>query len=183
MPIVKSLVEQMAGTITVTSRVGEGSTFTVTLPLECAESQPETAPTEAQTADPATGLAGLRLMLVDDNELNREIGQALLEQYGAQVTTAFDGQDALEQFAASAPGSFDAILMDMQMPRLDGCGAARAIRALERPDAAAVPIVAVTANAFAEDIAQTIEAGMNAHVPKPIDYAVLTATLHRLLGR
>ncbi len=183
MPIVKSLVEQMAGTITVTSRVGEGSTFTVTLPLECAEAQPETAPTEAQTADPATGLAGLRLMLVDDNELNREIGQALLEQYGAQVTTAFDGQDAVEQFAASAPGSFDAILMDMQMPRLDGCGAARAIRALERPDAATVPIVAVTANAFAEDIAQTTEAGMNAHVPKPIDYAVLTATLHRLLGR
>ena len=182
MPIVKSLVTRMDGSITVSSQLDQGSLFVVTLPLECAEPR-AVAVQAAPEADPAAVLGGLRLLLAEDNELNREIATALLEEYGAVVTPARDGQEAVETFSASAPGAFDAILMDMQMPRLDGCGAARAIRALERPDAATVPILAVTANAFAEDIAQTTQAGMNAHISKPIDYKALAAALQKLLGR
>lgn len=184
MPIVKSLVTRMNGSITVSSELDRGSLFVVTLPLECASfADAPAAPAPEAGSDPTAGLAGLRLLLAEDNELNREIAQTMLEQFGAQVIPARDGQEAVDAFVASAPGSFDAILMDMQMPRLDGCGAARAIRALPRPDAATVPIVAVTANAFAEDIAQTTQAGMNAHVSKPIDYKALAVTLCRLLGR
>ena len=98
------------------------------------------------------------------------------------MTQAWDGLEAVERFRASAPFSFDAVLMDMQMPNLDGCGAARAIRTLDRPDAKATPIVAVTANAFAEDVAATAAAGMDAHISKPIDFQALERTLARLLG-
>ena len=107
--------------------------------------------------------------MAEDNELNMEIVTELLTMSGAQVIGAANGAEAVEKFQHSAPYSVDAILMDMQMPVLDGCGAARAIRRLDRPDAAVVPIVAVTANAFAEDVDRTTAAGMNAHVSKPID--------------
>ena len=115
--------------------------------------------------------------------MNLEILTQLLAMCGAQVTPARNGQEAVEAFQAAPPGTFDAILMDMNMPVLDGCGAARAIRALDRPDAAGVRIVAVTANAFAEDAAASARAGMNAHIPKPIDLNLLAKTLRQLAER
>lgn len=176
MPIVKSLVQQMSGEITVESAVGKGSRFTVTLPLEVVEqhggpvigAKAGEASGEA-AAEAAGSLAGQTILVAEDNELNMEIVTELLTMSGAQVIGAANGAEAVEKFQRSAPYSVDAILMDMQMPVLDGCGAARAIRRLDRPDAAVVPIVAVTANAFAEDVDRTTAAGMNAHVSKPID--------------
>ena len=106
----------------------------------------------------------------------------LLQSQGVQVTQAWNGEEAAARFRESTPFSFDAILMDMQMPVMDGCEAARQIRALDRPDAGAVPIIAVTANAFSEDVSATTAAGMDAHVSKPIDFAVLRQTLERLLS-
>ena len=176
MPIVKSLVQQMSGEITVESAVGKGSRFTVTLPLEVVEQHDGpvigAAAGEASgeaAAEAAGSLAGQTILVAEDNELNMEIVTELLTMSGAQVIGAANGAEAVEKFQRSAPYSVDAILMDMQMPVLDGCGAARAIRRLDRPDAAVVPIVAVTANAFAEDVDRTTAAGMNAHVSKPID--------------
>ena len=176
MPIVKSLVQQMSGEITVESAVGKGSRFTVTLPLEVVEQHDgpvigaAAGEASGEAAAEATGsLAGQTILVAEDNELNMEIVTELLTMSGAQVIGAANGAEAVETFQRSAPYSVDAILMDMQMPVLDGCGAARAIRRLDRPDAAVVPIVAVTANAFAEDVDRTTAAGMNAHVSKPID--------------
>ncbi|WP_270913656.1 hybrid sensor histidine kinase/response regulator [Allofournierella sp. CML151] len=176
MPIVKSLVQQMSGEITVESAVGKGSRFTVTLPLEVVEQHDGpvigAAAGEASgeaAAEAAGSLAGQTILVAEDNELNMEIVTELLTMSGVQVIGAANGAEAVEKFQRSAPYSVDAILMDMQMPVLDGCGAARAIRRLDRPDAAVVPIVAVTANAFAEDVDRTTAAGMNAHVSKPID--------------
>ena len=175
-PIVKSLVQQMSGEITVESAVGKGSRFTVTLPLEVVEQHDGpvigAAAGEASgeaAAEAAGSLAGQTILVAEDNELNMEIVTELLTMSGVQVIGAANGAEAVEKFQRSAPYSVDAILMDMQMPVLDGCGAARAIRRLDRPDAAVVPIVAVTANAFAEDVDRTTAAGMNAHVSKPID--------------
>ena len=111
-----------------------------------------------------------------------EITTEPLSARGASVTRAYNGAEAVERFRESEPFAFDAVLMDMQMPELDGCEAARRIRALDRPDALSTPIVAVTANAFAEDVSATTAAGMDAHVPKPIDMDVLEQTLRRLLG-
>lgn len=181
MPIVKSLVQQMSGEITVESTLGKGSRFTVTLPLEAVRTEGGTqAPEQGEeTAD----LTGKRVLLAEDNELNMEIAVAILTMNGMEVLQAHNGAEAVETFQESPPYSIDAILMDMQMPELDGCQAARAIRALDRPDAAAVPIIAVTANAFAEDIAKTTEAGMDGHISKPIDFAVLNRTLARLIKR
>lgn len=176
MPIVKSLVQQMSGEITVESAVDKGSRFTVTLPLEVVEQHDGpvigAAAGEASgeaAAEAAGSLAGQTILVAEDNELNMEIVTELLTMSGVQVIGAANGAEAVEKFQRSAPYSVDAILMDMQMPVLDGCGAARAIRRLDRPDAAVVPIVAVTANAFAEDVDRTTAAGMNAHVSKPID--------------
>ena len=127
-------------------------------------------------------MTGKRVLLAEDNEINMEIACAVLEMHHLEVTQAWDGRQALELFENSEPGHFDAVLMDMQMPVMDGCAAARAIRALPRPDAATVPIIAVTANAFSEDIARTQQAGMNAHISKPIDFNVLEQVLGRLLA-
>lgn len=184
MPIVKSLVQQMSGEITVESAVGKGSRFTVTLPLEVVEQHDGpvigAAAGEASgeaAAEAAGSLAGQTILVAEDNELNMEIVTELLTMSGVQVIGAANGAEAVEKFQRSAPYSVDAILMDMQMPVLDGCGAARAIRRLDRPDAAVVPIVAVTANAFAEDVDRTTAAGMNAHVSKPIDMERLLEAL------
>lgn len=165
MSIVKGLLEQMNGTISVTSKEGKGSTFTVTIPLEI-------APTPVHRPSPAaadTDIRGKKLLLAEDNELNAEIAEILLMDKGADVTLAKDGKQALEQFEASQPGAFDAILMDVMMPVMDGLAATRAIRRLGRPDAKAVPIIAMTANAYREDAEACIQAGMNAHLAKPLD--------------
>ncbi len=175
MAITKNLVSQMEGEIQVESQPGKGTVFTVLLPFAPAQIQPAPAQEEAPFS-----LEGLRLLLAEDNELNREIATELLQAQGVQVLGAQNGREALERFQESEPFSLDAILMDMQMPEMDGCQAARAIRALDRPDAASIPIVAVTANAFSEDVAATAAAGMNAHISKPIDYGLLARVLQRL---
>lgn len=181
MPIVKSLVQQMSGEITVESTLGEGSRFTVTLPMEVVRgAEPEEARPEAGAEAPVD-LTGKRVLLAEDNELNMEIAVEILTMNGMEVVQAANGAEAVERFQASPLYSIHAILMDMQMPVMDGCTAARAIRALDRPDAAGVPIIAVTANAFAEDIAKTTEAGMDGHISKPIDFTVLNRTLARLI--
>lgn len=186
MPIVKSLVQQMSGEISVQSALGEGSVFTVVLPLriasesEVAEAEAATNPAEA--VDPDFTLEGKRLLVAEDNEINMEIMKECLEALGAEVIPAANGREAVSSFEATDPGYIDAVLMDMQMPEMDGCEACRAIRASQRPDAKTVPVVAVTANAFAEDIARTTEAGMNAHVSKPIDFNALIAVLAKVCG-
>lgn len=177
MPIAKSLVDKMGGTITFTSRLGEGTTFRVILPFRIC--QPGELPPQAAKAPAPDALQGMRLLLVEDNTLNMEIAAFMLENAGAELTKAQNGQEALDIFRESPAGFFDAVLMDVMMPVMDGYQATRAIRALERPDAAAVPIVAMTAHAFADDRQRAYEAGMTAHLAKPLESAVLIRTLQR----
>lgn len=177
MPIAKSLVDKMGGTITFTSRPGEGTMFHVILPFRIC--QPGELPPQAVKGPAPDDLQGMRLLLVEDNTLNMEIAAFMLESAGAELTKAQNGQEALDIFRESPAGFFDAILMDVMMPVMDGYQATRAIRALERPDAAAVPIVAMTAHAFADDRQRAYEAGMTAHLAKPLESAVLIRTLQR----
>ncbi len=183
MPIVKSLVQQMSGEISVRSKLGEGTTFTVVVPLQVIDDEPEAdEPEDAnENAGTALDLTGRTLLIAEDNEINMLIATEFLKMLGATMIEARNGQEALEAFANSKLDEIDAILMDMQMPVMDGCEATRAIRALDREDATRIPIVAVTANAFAEDIAKTTEAGMNGHVAKPFTVEELTSVLGKLL--
>ena len=174
MSITKSLVDKMGGTIGVESQQGVGTTYTITLPF--AVDNAATAEPEQQQTD-LTVLQGRRLLLAEDNALNMEIVEFLLNEVGIKVTRAADGQQAVEAFAASPVGGFDAILMDVMMPVRDGHEATRAIRAMDRPDAKTIPIFAMTANAFTEDRRKALESGMNEHLAKPID----PDTLYRLL--
>ena len=179
MSITRNLVVQMGGEIQVESTPGTGSTFTVILPLAAGQelSQAEKLPEKMEPFS----MDGLRVLLAEDNEINMEIATEMLNTFGVQITQARNGAEAVEAFQAEAPFAFDAILLDMQMPVMDGCTAARKIRTMDRPDAALVPIVAVTANAFSEDVAATTAAGMNAHISKPIDAAVLRQVLEQLV--
>ena len=180
MAIVKSLVQQMSGEISVESTLGEGSRFTITIPLQTVHvsKQPDEP---AAPEHPAFDYTGRTILVAEDNALNREILTELLQQMGANVLTAVNGKEAVHAFLGTPVYSIDAILMDMQMPEMDGCEAAAAIRASSRPDAADIPIIAATANAFAEDITRTTQAGMNDHISKPIDSAVLQQTLQKLI--
>ena len=180
MPIVKSLVQQMSGEISVESTLGKGSKFTVTLPLEAVSGEEDAQEKKEEQSSPFQ-LAGRKILLAEDNELNMEIATEILSMNDVEVLQAVNGAEAVRIFQAAAPYSIDAILMDMQMPEMDGCQAARAIRALDKPDAATVPIIAVTANAFAEDIAKTTEAGMNGHISKPIDVSLLYQALEKCM--
>lgn len=181
MPITQSIVTQMNGEIHVESAPGEGTTFTIILPFAIAHKQAKAAEA-ADGGEEAFSLEGRRILLAEDNEVNMEITTELLQMNGVAVTQAWNGAEAVERFREAEAFAFDAILMDMQMPVMDGCEAARRIRALRRPDARKVPIVAVTANAFAEDIAATSAAGMDAHVSKPIDFAHLVKVLRECIG-
>lgn len=176
MTIVKNLVEKMNGTITVTSQEGVGSTFVITLPFEIA---PEAAFEPKETAAEKADIHGMKLLLAEDNELNAEIAQTLLEDAGASVTLVGDGQQAVDSFRNSPAGTYDAILMDIMMPVMDGLTATKAIRALERPDAKTIPIIAMTANAFSEDMQKSYDVGMNFHLSKPIDMAELEKILQK----
>ena len=166
MPIVKQLVELMGGTIKVSSKLNVGSTFVISIPFD-----PTPAPRETEQIASGSALQGRRLLLVEDNDLNAEIAATLLEGDGACVSIAGDGAQALEAFAKSPAGTFDAILMDVMMPKMDGLAATKAIRALDHPDAARIPIIAMTGNAFQEDVRECLDAGMNAHIAKPFDVA------------
>ena len=181
MPITQSIVTQMNGEIHVESAPGEGTTFTIILPFAIAHKQAKAAEA-ADDGEEAFSLEGRRILLAEDNEVNMEITTELLQMNGVAVTQAWNGAEAVERFREADAFAFDAILMDMQMPVMDGCEAARRIRALRRPDARKVSIVAVTANAFAEDIAATSAAGMDAHVSKPIDFAHLVKVLRECIG-
>ncbi len=176
MAITKNMVQLMGGQIDVESVQGKGSTFTVVLPCQMTEKRKEEEPARTDC-----DLTGRHFLLAEDNLLNMEIATELLEMEGAWVTTAQNGQEAVEVFQREAPGTFDAILMDIQMPVLDGYGASRAIRSLDRADAGQIPIVAMTANAFADDVIAAREAGMNGHVAKPVDMSRVKATLAPLL--
>ena len=178
--ITKELVEQMGGQITFTSQQGKGTVFVIGLPFRLDPDAKHRAQTE-QTAQPAaaSGVRGAKVLLVEDNDLNMEIANFLLENEGAIVTQAWNGQQALDIFAASAPGSFDVILMDVMMPVMGGLEATRRIRALPRPDAASIPIFAMTANAFQDDIERSRAAGMNEHLTKPLDAPQLMETIAR----
>lgn len=175
-PIAKQLVELMGGTMSFTSVLGQGTTFTIRLPFEkCKRSEiPQAVRADAGDGD---ALQGLRVLLVEDNDLNAEIAQFTLSRAGAVVTHAKDGESAVEAFAASAPHEYDVVLMDIMMPGIDGLEATRRIRALDREDAATTPIIAVSANAFADDRRLSREAGMNAHLSKPVSSQELVEAL------
>lgn len=183
MSIVKSLVQQLNGEISVDSKLGEGSRFTVTIPMEPVERNSRATAARPQGIGTFFDWSKRTVLVAEDNEINLEIASALIEQLGAHVLTAKNGQEAVQAFEASAPFAIDAILMDMRMPVMDGCQAASAIRALNRTDASTVPIVAATANVLAEDIAQTTQAGMNDHISKPIQAALLQKTLQALIAQ
>lgn len=185
MAITKNIISQMNGEIDVKSRLGEGTTFTVTIPFKCIapESSAGMEAAEQKTQQDEDFLKGKRILLAEDNEINMEIENEILTMCGAEVVKAWNGKEAVEIFEQSSENTFDVVLMDMQMPEMNGCDAARAIRKLRRPDAKRVPIIAVTANAFAEDIAATSAAGMNAHVSKPIDFKLLCRTLAEVTER
>ena len=164
MAIVKGLIDKMGGTIDVKSEEGVGSTFIIRIPFKIAE---EPAFVEKQRSE--VKIEGLRLLLAEDNELNAEIAETLLADEGAKVTLVENGLQAVTTFQEKPEGHFDIILMDIMMPIMDGLTATRTIRALERPDAKKIPIIAMTANAFKEDREKCIEAGMNDHIAKPIE--------------
>ena len=182
MPISKKYVELMGGTITVDSRKGVGTTFTVEIPMELtnAEKVEKTKPL-VQYND----LKGIKVLLAEDNDLNAELATILLEDLGMTVTRAADGQEVVDLFAAHPAGTYDIILMDIMMPKMDGHQAAKAIRAMyaDRSDAEEIPIIALSANAFSEDVQASLDAGMNGHVSKPLNMEEVTKVIERNLNR
>ena len=177
MSIVKSLIDHMNGTIKITSEEGVGSIFVITIPFELADDSALPQQTE-KMSEPTTGdIRGRHLLIAEDNELNAEIAQTLLEDEGAVVTIVHNGQQAIDAFESNPQGTFDAILMDVMMPVIDGLSATRGIRELDREDAKKIPIIAMTANAFDEDIKRCMEAGMNAHLSKPLEMDKVLKTI------
>lgn len=176
MSIVKKLLEQMGGNIVVTSEEGKGSNFLITLPLDIAPTPQQ----EVEKVEECYDIQGIRILLAEDNALNAEIAKTLLEDAGAVLTVVADGRQAVESFVAE-PESFDVIILDLMMPVMGGLAAAKKIRGLDSSIAKNIPIVAMTANAFKEDVQQCLEAGMNAHVAKPLDMAKLRQVLCQLV--
>lgn len=180
MPIAKKLTETMGGSISFTSQRGEGTAFTVKLPflIDKAAGKAEETAEEAEAS-----IKGVRILLVEDNELNMEISEFIVAEKGAVVTKAWNGKEAVETFANAPEGAFDVILMDVMMPVMDGCEAAKEIRALPRKDAKTIPIIAMTANAFTDDKIRTREAGMNEHLSKPLAPDLVVKTITKFLGK
>ena len=181
MAIAKKYVDLMGGKIKVSSRQGIGSIFTVEIPLLIAE-HVETEEKEKLRKD--MDLHGLHVLLAEDNDLNAEIAVSLLEEQGMIVTRAADGKSVLAQFCHTAPGTFDLILMDIMMPEMNGYETTKAIRNLpDRPDGKKIPVIAMTANAFAEDVQAALDAGMDDHVAKPVDMEILTSVITKYIER
>ena len=178
MSIVKKLVDQMKGAIEIDSQVGRGSVFQVTLPIQIDGAQNTRPVDEEQNTQ--SNIAGMRILLVEDNEINCEIMEFMLKEADAKVVTANDGKAAVDAFTAADPGTFDCVLMDLMMPVMSGYEAARVIRGLNRTDAKSVPIIALSANAFEEDVAMAKAAGMNEHLAKPVDIKKMFQVMSRL---
>ena len=180
MAICKNIVEMMGGTISVESVPGMGTTFTVFLSLPPGR-QEAADPLPAKVLDTTVDFSAVRLLLAEDNEVNREIAVMILSQAGFTVDTAENGQIALDRIASSRPGYYQAVLMDIQMPVMDGYTAARQIRALADPQLSSIPIIAMTANAFAQDRQDAKDAGMQAHISKPLDVEQMMQTIKEVL--
>ena len=181
MAITKNLVEAMGGTIDVESELGQGSCFEVLIDLRIAEDRSVSSAEQAEKDEPAGNvLKGMRFLCAEDNELNAEILMELLKIEGAECTICENGKRVLEAFEQSAPGDYDMILMDVQMPVMNGYEATKAIRRSSHELAKTIPIIAMTANAFSEDIQHSLAAGMNAHVSKPIEMKVLEKTIRSI---
>ncbi len=180
MPIAKKLIEKMGGTITFESVEGVGTTFVIRVPFRIDTDRDSKVETGEKTE---VSIRGLHILLAEDNELNMEIAEFMLQNEGAEVTKAWDGQEVVKIFEKSRSGEFDVILMDIMMPVMNGYEAAKMIRSLDREDAKAIPIIAMTANAFTEDRLRAKEAGMDEHVAKPVDVESLIKVIHGLVGR
>ena len=178
MPITKKLVEKMGGTISFESKEGTGTTFVIRIPFQIDADMKDRNETEEKTE---TSIQGLHVLLTEDNELNMEIAEFVLQNEGAVVTKAWNGQKAVDIFRKSRPGEFDAILMDIMMPVMNGYEAAKMIRSLDREDAKVIPIIAMTANAFTEDKMRAKEAGMDEHIAKPVDGKLLVKAINELV--
>ena len=186
MAITKSIVDLMGGTIEVVTAPGQGTEFILRLRFEltAGDAAGDGGAAKARDADAAApDFSKMRLLLVEDNEINREIATMILGEVGFALETAVNGKEAVERVAASQPGWFDAVLMDIQMPVMNGYEAARAIRALHDPELSRIPIIAMTANAFSEDIKAAAEAGMDAHIAKPLDVPKMMETLTEILRK
>ena len=178
MPITKKLVEKMGGTITFESEKGVGTTFVIQVPFKI---DMDADKREEQTDVSENSIKGLHILLAEDNELNMEIAEFVLQNEGAEVTKAWNGQEAVEIFGKSEPGEFDVILMDIMMPVVNGYEATKMIRSLDREDAKKIPIIAMTANAFTEDRIKAKAAGMDEHIAKPVDVELLIKVIHKLV--
>ena len=178
MPIAKNLVEKMGGTITFESEEGAGTTFVIRVPFKIDMNADKR---EKQKDVSEKSIKGLHILLAEDNELNMEIAEFMLQNEGAEVTKAWNGQEAVELFRKSKPGEFDVILMDIMMPVMNGYEATKMIRSLDREDAKTIPIIAMTANAFTEDRLRAKEAGMDEHIAKPVDGKLLIKVIHKLM--
>ena len=180
MAIAKNLVEKMGGTITFESEEGAGTTFVIRVPFRIDTDRDSKVKTGEKTE---ASIRGLNILLAEDNELNMEIAEFMLQNEGAEVTKAWNGQKAVELFRKSEPGEFDVILMDIMMPVMNGYEATKMIRSMDREDAKVIPIIAMTANAFTEDRLKAKEAGMNEHIAKPVDVELLVKVIHKLANR
>ena len=178
MSIAKNLIEKMGGSISFESEEGAGTTFVIRVPFKI---DLEADKRVEQRDVSEKSIKGLHILLVEDNELNMEIAEFVLQNGGADVTKAWNGQEAVELFRKSEPGGFDAILMDIMMPVMNGYEATKMIRSLDREDAKTIPIIAMTANAFMEDRQKAKEAGMNEHIVKPVDVELLIKVIHKLV--
>ena len=183
LPIIKSMIELMGGSIQVESRLGIGTKFTVDLSFDIASKEEVYGSQDTIKSSAIHTIKGKRILLVEDNELNAEIAKTVLEDVGALITRAENGQQAVELFKEKPAGTFDAILMDLMMPVMDGYTATRKIRLLEHSDAKTIPIIAMTANAFQEDAEKCIAVGMNAHLAKPLDIEKMMITICHLINK
>ena len=180
MTITKNIVDLMGGKIHIITAPNKGTEFIVNLKFETYDAPPDEDTFDENEIPHEVNFNQKKILLVDDIDVNREIAKMLLEEMGFIIDTAVDGKDAFEKVSASKPGDYDLILMDIQMPVMNGYESTEKIRALENPELAKIPIVAMTANAFSEDVKNAKAAGMNDHIAKPIDMKQLSETLMKI---